>query len=282
LKKLRIAVTSGYSSSKHAIALLHEINNIPDAEVVLLLQVKTFTLQRLKQLIRMYGWNDAWEKFKNVFIGNSNNRFVEEVAPINDFLKNRKIDFKSTSELCKKKSITIKWVRSLNEEESISAIKANRVDLIIYSGGGILRKSLIESTRYGVLNAHSGPLPYFRGMNCLEWALFYSVKPEITVHLIDAGIDTGPILKRFPLELIPGSNLYSLRGMSVVTEVVSIVEVLSNFQHYYNLRISQKLDSGIQFFIMHSLLKSSINSKLIKGWIPEFGYEEFITLKIRA
>lgn len=282
MKKLRIAVTSGYSSSKHAIALLHEISTIPDAEVVLLLQVKTFTLQRLKQLLRMYGWRDAWEKFKNVFIGNSNNRFADEIAPINDFLKSRKIDFKSTSELCRKKGTNIKWVKSLNEKESISAIKTSSVDLIVYSGGGILRKSFIEAPRYGVLNAHSGPLPYFRGMNCLEWSLFYNVKPEITVHLIDAGIDTGPILKRFPQELIPKSNLSSLRGKSVVTEVVSILEVLSDFQHFYNLRASQKQDGGIQFFIMHPTLKSIINSKLIGGWMPELEYEEFIGLKKKA
>ncbi len=281
MEKLRVAITSGYVASKHAIALVHEINRISEVEVVLLLQVKTFTVRRLKQLLRMYGWKDAWEKFKNVFIGNSSNRFVDEVKPINSFLAERKIDFKSTNEICKKIGAQVKWVASLNEEKSIAAIKANKVDLIIYSGGGILRKEFIGTSRYGVLNAHSGPLPYFRGMNCLEWALFYNVKPEVTVHLIDSGIDTGPILKRFPIEIVRESNLSSLRGKSVVIEVVSIVEVLSNFQYYYNLRTSQKRDNGIQFFIMHPILKSIINNRLIGGWMPEIDCEEFMALKIR-
>ena len=232
MEKLKVAITSGYTASKHAIALLHEINSLPQIEVVLLLQVKTFTFKRLKQLIRMYGWRDAWEKFRNVFLSSKQNRFADEITPIRNFLKEKKIESTTTLQACQKLNIKVKRVQSLNDEDALNTINKNRVDLIVYAGGGILRNNLIQSTRYGVLNAHSGPLPFFRGMNCLEWSLFYNVKPEVTVHLIDSGIDTGPILKRFPWEVSPGDTISSLRGRSVVKEVVSLLEVVANFDTF--------------------------------------------------
>lgn len=275
MKKLRVAITSGYNASKHAIALLHEINSLPQVEVVLLIQVKTFTFKRLKQLIRMYGWRDAWGKFRNIFLSSKQNRFADEIVAMNNFLNERKIGSTTTLQACQKLNVKVKRVQSLNDEDSLNSIKQNKVDLIVYAGGGILRDNLIRSTRYGVLNAHSGPLPFFRGMNCLEWSLFYNVKPEVTVHLIDSGIDTGPILKRFPWEVSPGDTISLLRGKSVVKEVVSLVEVVSNFEHFNKSRQKQETAQGVQFFTMHPFLKEKINERLRRGWLPGLSYNEF-------
>ena len=275
MEKLRVAITSGYTASKHAIALLHEISALPEVEVVLLLQVKTFTFKRLKHLIRMYGWRDAWEKFRNIFLSSKQNRFAEEILPMNNFLNERKIGSTTTLKACQKLNVKVKRVRSLNEEDSLNSIKQNRVDLIVYAGGGILRNNLIRSTRYGVLNAHSGPLPFFRGMNCLEWSLFYNVKPEVTVHLIDSGIDTGPILKRFPWEVSAGDTIFLLRGKSVVKGVVSLLEVVSDFEHFNKNRQKQEIGQGVQFYTMHPFLKEKINERLRGGWLPGLLYNEF-------
>lgn len=276
MKKLRVAITSGYNASKHAIALLHEISALPHVEVVLLLQVKTFTIKRLQQLIRMYGWRDALEKFKNIFLSSKSNRFVEEIMPMNNFLRERKIKSTTTKQACQELKINVKLVQNLNEKVSIDFIKQHKVDLIVYAGGGILRNNLIQSTQYGILNAHSGPLPFFRGMNCLEWSLFYNVKPEITVHFIDDGIDTGTILKRFPLEISTGDTISLLRGKSVVREVMSLLEVISNFEKYTENKQELVAGKGIQFFTMHPFLREIIDRRLSGGWLPAYSYDEFV------
>jgi folate-dependent phosphoribosylglycinamide formyltransferase PurN len=280
LEKLRVAITSGYASSKHAIALLHEANAIPHVQVVLLLQVKTFTGKRVKQLLRMYGWRDGWEKFKNIFMSDPANRFAEEIVPINDYLKERKINFKSTIQLCTKLRINVKKVVTLNDQAALNELKNTKIDLVIYAGGGILGKKFIESVRYGVLNAHSGPLPYFRGMNCMEWTLYYGVIPEITVHFIDNGIDTGPILKRFPMEVKAGDTIASLRGKSVVSEVKALLMVLSNFQNYAYSITKQDASQGVQFFIMHPFIKNILDGRLKRGWLPILKFDEFLKSKL--
>ena len=141
----------------------------------------------------MHGVSNAWEKFRNSFLGSRNNRFAEETIPIENYLKEQHIKARKTRAACRHLNINFKQVKSLNDVASRQAVAHHETDLVVYAGGGILKSDFIKGARYGVLNAHSGPLPFFRGMNCLEWTLLHDVKPEVTVHLIDNGIDADDI-----------------------------------------------------------------------------------------
>jgi phosphoribosylglycinamide formyltransferase 1 len=51
-----------------------------------------------------------------------------------------------------------------------------------------------------ILNIHPSLLPAFPGKNGLEEAFYYPVKVSgVTVHFVDAGIDTGPIIAQMPV-----------------------------------------------------------------------------------
>ena len=83
-----------------------------------------------------------------------------------------------------------------NAPDSIARLREWSPDLIIFAGGNILRKQLLEVPRLGVLNVHLGLLPEIRGMSSPEWSLLNQIPVGITIHYVDAGIDTGPILQR--------------------------------------------------------------------------------------
>ena len=133
----------------------------------------------------------------------------------------------------------------------------------------------MQAVKLGVLNAHSGPLPFFRGMNSLEWTLLHGVCPEVTVHMIDTGIDTGPILYRIPIEISEGDTIQSLRGKSVVIEVESLLYCVQHFNELYPQRKAQVESEGKQFFMMHRFLKDIVNKKLSQGWRPSMKYDQF-------
>src|SRR5205823_2033065 len=80
---------------------------------------------------------------------------------------------------------------ALDSEQALAAVRALSPEFAVYLGGGILRRAFIEAAGGIVINAHQGPLPEIRGMNAVEWALFLGRTPEVTIHLIDRGIDTG-------------------------------------------------------------------------------------------
>ena len=59
----------------------------------------------------------------------------------------------------------------------------------------IFKSMLFEMPKYKTINCHAGNLPFYRGRNILNWVLINDEKDfGITVHYIDAGIDTGDII----------------------------------------------------------------------------------------
>ena len=74
-------------------------------------------------------------------------------------------------------------------------------DLGVQGGTGILKPAVFERFRLGMLNIHPGRLPAYRGCSAPEWQLWEGRPITLTCHLVDAGIDTGPILAMRTLDL---------------------------------------------------------------------------------
>lgn len=85
-----------------------------------------------------------------------------------------------------------------NSPEGLGALASLQPDLVIsIRYRRILRPEFIRIARHGVINLHSGILPDYRGMMATFWAMLAG-EPEIgtTLHrIVDAGIDTGPVLE---------------------------------------------------------------------------------------
>src|SRR5436305_11718144 len=55
----------------------------------------------------------------------------------------------------------------------------------------IYRRPAIEAFRLGILNAHIGLLPRYRGRSVMEWSLLNGDPTGVTTFFVDEGIDTG-------------------------------------------------------------------------------------------
>ena len=72
----------------------------------------------------------------------------------------------------------------------------------------LFRRATIERTPAGILNVHPGPLPAFRGLYAPFWQMLEGREVlRCTVHLVDAGVDTGPVLAVEEVPLSPGRSL---------------------------------------------------------------------------
>ena len=93
------------------------------------------------------------------------------------------------------------YFNSLKSKDLLEFLKKQNYDLGIQGGTGILKLNIICNFKSGILNFHPGDLPLFRGCSAPEWQ-FFENKPIIsTCHLIDEGIDTGPVLKKKKLNV---------------------------------------------------------------------------------
>ena len=76
--------------------------------------------------------------------------------------------------------------------------------LIVWSYSMILPPQVLALPRHGAVNVHGGLLPEYRGGHVMQWAMINGeVESGVTLHHIDDGIDTGPVIAaaRFPIDV---------------------------------------------------------------------------------
>jgi folate-dependent phosphoribosylglycinamide formyltransferase PurN len=153
-----------------------------------------------------------------------------------------------------------------NAPDSIARLKEWSPDLIIFTGGNILRKQLLEVPRLGVLNVHLGLLPEVRGMSSPEWSLLNHVPVGVTIHYIDAGIDTGPVLQRCEFPDAARCELLSdLRNRLIAFGVEQVAEVVAGLDRgTISASPQSDLDEDHQFFVMHEWLQARAAARLTK------------------
>ena len=83
-----------------------------------------------------------------------------------------------------------------SEPAYIKALQEARVDLVVLAGFmRILKGEFLRAFQGKVINIHPALLPAFPGLEASKQALEYGVKfTGCTVHLVDQGIDSGPII----------------------------------------------------------------------------------------
>ncbi len=86
--------------------------------------------------------------------------------------------------------------REAFDREVVAVLKEFRVDLVCLAGFmRILSPYFVREFPRRILNVHPALLPAFPGENAQRQALDYGVKfTGCTVHLVDEGVDTGPIV----------------------------------------------------------------------------------------
>ena len=83
-----------------------------------------------------------------------------------------------------------------SDPAEVALMTAARPDVVLVFGTGILREPLLAAFGGRIINIHLGLSPYYRGAGTNFWPLVNG-EPEYvgaTIHYLDAGIDTGPIM----------------------------------------------------------------------------------------
>lgn len=95
----------------------------------------------------------------------------------------------------------------------------------------IVPQTMIELATWGGINFHPSLLPAYRGGSAMNWALINGEKETgVTIHKIDAGIDTGPIIIQEKVSIEPDDTVKSLYfnkiyplGVKMVAEAVRLI-----------------------------------------------------------
>jgi len=87
----------------------------------------------------------------------------------------------------------------LDDATSIERLRSLQCEVGLHAANVIYRDPTISAFKLGILNAHIGILPKYRGRSVVEWSLLQGDPTGVTVFFIDSGIDTGEhiVLREF-------------------------------------------------------------------------------------
>ena len=233
------------------------------------------SIKNIKTTIKRNGLKKTFAKLFNKLISQKAYKNNNLYTGLNDYCKDLGYNpFITLKEVIKNSNIPCKFVRDITAEKSLSYLRTIHPDIIIPLGIGIIRDNLLEIPEIGILNHHMGLLPKYKGMNVLEWSLFHNDPIGVTIHFIDAGIDTGDILLQRNIPIETDDTIASLRAKSIPISVEGFAEVIEKLSEDAIQPIKQTAGEGKQYFVMHKRLKDFTEKRLqesIKGQMLEEG-----------
>ena len=114
------------------------------------------------------------------------------------------------------------------ERHYIDYLDAHRVEVVVLAGFmRIVKTGLLSHFPNRVLNIHPALLPAFPGVAAWKQALDYGVKVAgCTVHFVDAGTDSGPIIVQKTVPVLNDDTPETLHARIQVQEHIAYPEVL--------------------------------------------------------
>ena len=130
------------------------------------------------------------------------------------------------------------WDAALTE-----AVAAYQPDLIVTAGFmKILGPGFLDRFRGRILNSHPALLPAFPGRHPVAAALAHGVwLTGATLHLVDAGVDTGPILAQRAVEVLPDDTETRLHERIKTVERRLLVDVVAELARHGCTVIGRKV-----------------------------------------
>jgi len=140
-------------------------------------------------------------------------------------------------------------VTSVNDESCKQLLEQLQPAIVLVNGTRIISKRILQCTNAVFINMHVGITPWYRGSHGGYWALYNNDIENFgtTIHLVDAGIDTGGILKQVFSRPTKADNFTTYPIIQVATSITPLKEVLLNIiKGEYS--VQQKSEKGKLYY----------------------------------
>ena len=135
-------------------------------------------------------------------------------------------------ELAENNGFPVLQPKRLKDPGAVEWVRARTPDLLVLAFvTDFVPKEMIETATHGGINYHPSLLPKYRGGSAMNWAIISGEKETgVTIHQIDEGVDTGPIIiqEKVPIDADDTlKNLYFQKlyplGIKMVADAVRLI-----------------------------------------------------------
>lgn len=146
--------------------------------------------------------------------------------------RGRQMKYSPVKEVALEAGVPVYQPEKVSEVEFVETVRNLSPDVIVVAAfGQILSQDLLDIPRFGCINVHASLLPKYRGAAPVSHALFNGDrKTGVTTMLMDAGLDTGPILLQREVEVLPEDDAGTLEARLAQVGASLLIETLDRLE----------------------------------------------------
>lgn len=144
-------------------------------------------------------------------------------------------------------------------DQVAAAIGSHDIDLVLLAGMPIVPAAVLDRARVGVVNAHNGALPTYRGMDAVAWAILNNDPVVCSLHRAVPGVDTGEVYAAAAVPLTPTGTLRA-RVKQTQLQLLSAAATHVTATGALPAGTAQPAGLGRQFYRLHPHLKRVLDA----------------------
>ncbi len=118
--------------------------------------------------------------------------------------------------------------KTLNSHDTVNFLARAKIDILLVYGTTLIKPPLLDQFAGRTINMHLGLSPYYRGTATNFYPLL-NEEPEyvgVTIHMIDPGIDTGPIVRHARAEITPDDMPHTIGCKTILAGIEAMIMTL--------------------------------------------------------
>ena len=121
---------------------------------------------------------------------------------------------------------------TLNTPETLAFLESAAVDTVVVYGTNLIKSPLLDRWPARMINMHLGLSPYYRGTATNFYPLLNEEPQYVgaTIHLLDAGIDRGPILRHARPEIVADDRPHTIGCKAILAGIAAMLTVLRDLE----------------------------------------------------
>ncbi len=263
---LKIVLFAPIDNSLYARLVAHEVSRIEGVSLQAIVVRSHWNVKRFRSELGRDGARLLRKVYQKYVLGderfaNSDNRNLSQLA------EESGLAIESLKEFAKEQDIPYRLVKDLNDPASEDLLREIQPDLVAFTGGGLIRANILSLPKLGVLNCHTGILPPYRGMDVVEWTAAEGQVAAVgfgaTLHFMDKGVDSGPIILKKTISAKPTDDFASIRECLEVVMVELMLAGICGLRDGTLQPQAQKIEDGRQYFVMHPRIKRYAEQRLV-------------------
>jgi hypothetical protein len=212
---------------------------------------------RLLQEIRSDPMSLAWKIRNKLILRGEPKRAEARFISTAEYLRRLGCESRTVDAWCRENGAEVIYASSLGTPEVLEILRRVGPKIVVFTGGGIVRKPVLDLSGAGVLNCHSSLLPQYRGIDVIEWAAL-NRNPEtfgLTTHFMVSRVDQGDVLGMRSFSPLPGETILDNRSRLEPLMAELLVHCAIGYLTKEIRPVPQNLNDGVQYFAMHNSLR---------------------------